>query len=56
MEANDEYKLGSHTGPIKKLTMRYITYYPNMILHFFQYLNDAFEKEEIIKKNYKNFV
>lgn len=36
----DEFKIGKHTGDKKSLDKRYITYYPNYQLHYFEYHSD----------------
>ena len=50
------FKIGIHTGDIYSLLSRYITYFPNPIIHYFQYLDkEADEVENKLKlKLYDN--
>ena len=50
------FKIGIHTGDIYSLLSRYITYFPNPIIHYFQYLDkEADEVEDKLKlKFYDN--
>ena len=47
--AHNKYKIGSHTGSINKLIKRYATYYPDVVLHYFQYLENAYKIEGLLK-------
>ncbi|AAV50285.1 hypothetical protein [Acanthamoeba castellanii mimivirus] len=45
------YKIGIHTGTLDDLLSRYATYFPDIIVMYFQYTNNAREVESKLKKN-----
>ena len=46
------FKIGVHTGDIYKLISRYITHIPNLIIYYFQYLDDANYVESKLKHKF----
>ncbi|QTF48899.1 hypothetical protein qu_978 [Acanthamoeba polyphaga mimivirus] len=45
------YKIGIHTGTLEDLISRYMTYFPDLIVKYFQYTVIAREVETNLKKN-----
>jgi hypothetical protein len=52
-ENEDLFKMGHHTGGIKKLRNRYLTPHPNMDVRLFYKTQNAIAIENIIKNRYK---
>ena len=51
-EATDQFKVGFHTGDIKKLRKRYITSHPQHKIHYFIEMPFAKQVEKQFKKEY----
>jgi hypothetical protein len=52
-DEDDLFKMGHHTGSIKKLRSRYLTAHPNMDVRLFYKTENAIAIENIIKNRYK---
>lgn len=48
------FKIGMHTGDIYGLLSRYVTYFPNPIIYYFQYLDNACYVESKLKRKFYN--
>ncbi|AVL94407.1 helicase [Moumouvirus australiensis] len=44
------FKIGIHTGSVYTLLSRYVTYFMNPVVHYFQYINEAANIEKKLKK------
>ena len=50
---NNEYKIGIHTGSLNKLKSRYNTYFINLKIYYFEYVENATLCENIMKTKLK---
>ena len=53
--SRSEYKIGHHTGGIKKLKCRYVTYIPDLQVDYFVERDDAVKIEGLILTENKHF-
>lgn len=51
-ESIGRYKVGSHTGTCKKLERRYLTYLPELKIHYFLETEKALDVESMMKRIY----